>query len=210
MLLEHPSPEHPQTPSYLTRIRGVPLLPQERVNHSFTPADGISQEPSSSGRLLITTTHRLISFSQGQGGDETVLVPVDELNGVVIKSESRSSGSLLQGLALLAAGALIYLISGYWLADRLNGPNIPIINLDVWALIILAALIWGGWLIGRHYFAKELGQVTFQGGNWAFSFPYTGDKPTSEVQQVVQTAFTSRNQHKGQAQQKAQVSDPWL
>jgi hypothetical protein len=185
-------PEQTGAPSYLTRIRGVPLLPQEWVIHSFTPNDGISPEPSATGRLLVTTNQRIISFSQGQKGDETVLVPVDELNGVVVKPESRSSGSLLQGLMLLVAGALIYLISGYWLADRLQGPNIPIINLDVWALVILAALIWGGWLIGRHYFNKELGQVTFQGGNWAFSFPYSGDKPTAEVHQVIRTAFVSR------------------
>jgi len=185
-------PEQTSAASYLTRIRGVPLLPQEWVNHSFTPAEGISPEPSATGRLLVTTNQRIISFSQGQKGDETVLVPVDELNGVVVKPESRSSGSLVQGLLLLVAGALIYLVSGYWLADRLQGPNIPIINLDVWALVILAALIWGGWLIGRHYFAKELGQVTFQGGNWAFSFPYTGDKPTAEVHQVIRTAFVSR------------------
>ncbi|MCH7620438.1 MAG: hypothetical protein IH870_00905 [Chloroflexi bacterium] len=185
-------PEQTGAPSYLTRIRGVPLLPQEWVNHSFTPTDGISPEPSATGRLLVTTNQRIISFSQGQKGDETVLVPVEELNGVVVRPESRSSGSLLQGLMLLVAGALIYLVSGYWLADRLEGPNIPIINLDVWALVILAALIWGGWLIGRHYFAKELGQVTFQGGNWAFSFPYTGDKPTAEVHQVIRAAFVSR------------------
>lgn len=185
-------PEQTRPPNYLTRIRGVPLLPQEWVNHSFTPTEGISPEPSATGRLLVTTNQRIISFSQGQKGDETVLVPVDELNGVVVKPESRSSGSLVQGLMLLVAGALIYLISGYWLADRLQGPNIPIINLDVWALVILAALIWGGWLIGRHYFVKEVGQVTFQGGNWAFSFPYSGDKPTAEVHQVIRTAFVSR------------------
>lgn len=185
-------PDQTHPPSYLTQIRGVPLLPQEWVHHSFTPTDGISQEPTATGRLLVTTNQRIISFAQGQKGDETVLVPVEELNGVVVKPESRSSGSLVQGLMLLVAGALIYLVSGYWLADRLEGPNIPIINLDVWALVILAALIWGGWLIGRHYFAKELGQVTFQGGNWAFSFPYTGDKPTTEVHQVIRAAFVSR------------------
>ena len=196
-------PEQTRPPSYLTQIRGVPLLPQERVNHTFTPTDGLSQEPSATGRLLVITNQRIITFSQGQKGDETVLVPVEELNGVVVKPESRNSGSLLQGLMLLVAGALIYLISGYWLADRLEGPNIPIINLDVWAIVILAALIWGGWLIGRHYFAKELGLVTFQGGNWAFSFPYTGNKPTEEVHQVIRTAFLSRtalvylNHHQG-------------
>ena len=189
-------PEQTRPPSYITRIRGVPLLPEERVNHSFTPTDGISPEPSATGRLLVTTNQRIISFSQGQKGDETVLVPVEELNGVVVKPESRSSATLVQGLMLLAAGALIYLISGYWLADQLEGPNIPIINLDFWALVIVATLIWGGWLIGRHYFAKELGQVTFQGGNWAFSFPYTGDKPTAEVHQVIRTAFVSRGFHK--------------
>ena len=188
-------PEQARPPSYLTRIRGVPLLPQERVNHSFTPADGISQEPSATGRLLVTTNQRILSFAQGQKGDETVLVPVDELNGVVMRPDSRSSGSLLQGLTLLVAGGLIYLVSGYWLADRLEGPNIPLINLDVWALVVLAALIWGGWLIGRHYFTKEPGQVTFQGGNWAFSFPYSGEKPSAEVHQVIRTVFVSRNHH---------------
>ena len=185
-------PEQTRPPNYITRIRGVPLLPQEWVNHSFTPTDGISQEPSATGRLLVTTNQRIISFSQGQKGDETVLVPVDELSGVVVKPESRSSATLLQGLMLLVAGALIYLITGYWLADRLEGPNIPIINQDLWTLVLLAVLIWGGWLIGRHYFAKELGQVTFQGGNWAFSFPYSGDKPTVEVHQVIRSAFLSR------------------
>jgi len=186
-------PEQARPPSYLTRIRGVPLLPQERVNHSFTPADGISQEPSATGRLLVTTNQRILSFAQGQKGDETVLVPVDELNGVVVRPDSRRSGSLLQGLTLLVAGGLIYLVSGYWLADRLEGPNIPLINLDVWAMVVLAAIIWGGWLIGRHYFTKEPGQVTFQGGNWAFSFPYSGEKPSAEVHQVIRTVFVSRN-----------------
>lgn len=188
-------PEQARPPSYLTRIRGVPLLPRERVNHSFTPADGISQEPSATGRLLVTTNQRILSFAQGQKGDETVLVPVDELNGVVVRPDSRRSGSLLQGLTLLVAGGLIYLVSGYWLADRLEGPNIPLINLDVWAMVVLAAIIWGGWLIGRHYFTKEPGQVTFQGGNWAFSFPYTGEKPSAEVHQVIRTVFVARNQH---------------
>ena len=184
--------ELPRSPSDLTLIRGVPLLPQERVNHLFTPADGISKEPSDTGRLLVITNQRIISFSHGQKGDETVLVPLEELNGVVVKPDSRSSGSLLQGLMLIGAGVLIYLIGGYWLTGRLDGPNIPIINQDVWTLALLGALIWGGWLIGQHYFTKEPAQVTFQGGNWAFSFPYTGDKPTAEVHQVIRTAFVAR------------------
>jgi len=124
-------PEQTRPPSYLTRIRGVPLLPQEWVNHSFTPTGGISLEPSATGRLLVTTKQRIISFSQGQKGDETVLVPVEELNGVVVKPESRSSATLFQGLTIFVAGALIYLIGGYWLADRLKGPNIPRTNLDI-------------------------------------------------------------------------------
>ena len=196
-------PEQTRPPSYLTRIRDVPLLPQEWVNHSFTPAEGISPEPTASGRLLVTTNQRIICFSQGQKSDETVLVPVDELNGVVLRPESRGSGSLLQGLMLLAAGVLIYLIGGYWLAGRLEGPNVPIINQDVWTLVFLAGLILGGWLIWHHYFTKEVGQVTFQGGNWAFSFPYAGDKPATEVHQVIRATFVSRsdlvsrNQRKG-------------
>lgn len=181
-----------QPESYLTQIRDVPLLPEEKVTRAFLPEDGLIKEPTAAGRLLITTNQRIISFSQGERHNETVLVPVEELKGVVVKKAARNSRSLFQGLLLLAAGLFIYGIVSYWLTGRFDGPEIPLINLDAGPLIVLAGLLWGGWLVSRHYFTRDDGSVTFQGSDWVFTFPYAGDKASEEVYQVVNTVFASR------------------
>ena len=178
--------------SYLTQIRDVPLLPEEKVTHAFLPEDGLIKEPTVAGRLLITTNQRIISFAQGERHNETVLVPVEELKGVVVRKAARNSGSLIQGLLLLAAGLFIYLILAYWITGRFDGPKIPLINLDAGPLIILVGLLWGGWLVSRHYFIRGDAWLTFQGSDWVFTFPYTSDKASEEVYQVVTTVFASR------------------
>jgi len=156
--------------SYLTQIRDVPLLPEEKVTHVFLSEDGLIKEPTAAGRLLITTNQRIISFAQGERHNETVLVPVEEFTGVVVKKSARNSGSLIQGLLLLVAGLFIYLIISYWFTGRFDGPKIPLINLDAGPLIILVGLLWGGWLVGRHYFTRGDGWVTFRGSDWVFTF----------------------------------------
>lgn len=181
-----------QPESYLTQIRDAPLLPEEKVTHAFLPEDGLIKEPTAAGRLLITTNQRIISFAQGERHNETVLVPVEELKGVVVRKAARNSGSLIQGLLLLAAGLFIYLILAYWITGRFDGPKIPLINLDAGPLIILVGLLWGGWLVSRHYFIRGDGWLTFQGSDWVFTFPYTSDKASEEVYQVVTTVFASR------------------
>ena len=178
--------------SYLTQIRDVPLLPTEKVTHAFLPEEGLIKEPTVAGRLLITTDQRMISFAQGEKQNETLLVPVEELKGVVVKKAVRNSGSLIQGLLLLFAGLFIYFILSYWITGRFDGPNIPFINQDAGPFIILVGLLWGGWLLFRHYFVKGDGWVTFQGSNWVFTFPYTTEKAAEEVYQLVNTAFATR------------------
>jgi hypothetical protein len=184
--------DYPQPESYLTQVRDVPLLPKEKVTHAFLPEDGLVKEPTAAGRLLVTTNQRIISFAQGDRRNETVLVPIEELNGVVVKKAAKSSGSLIQGLLLIAAGLFIYVVVSYWFAGRFDGPEVPFINIDAGPLIILAGLIWGGWLVSRHYFTRGDGSVTFQGSDWAFTFPYAGDKADEEVYRVVNTVFASR------------------
>ncbi len=178
--------------SYLTQVRDVPLLPTEQVTHVFLPEEGLVKEPTAAGRLLITTNQRIISFAQGERQNETLLVPVEELKGVVVKKAVRNSGSLIQGLLLLAAGLFIYLILAYWLTGRFDGPKIPFINLDAGPLIILVGLLWGGWLVSRHYFIRGAGWVSFQGSNWVFTLPYTGEKAGVEIYQLLNTVFASR------------------
>jgi hypothetical protein len=183
--------------SYLTQIRDVALLPKEKVIHVFSPQEGLIDEPAGSGRLLIATTQRILTFSQGQDNNETLLVPVEELKGVVIKNGARNPASLLQGLLMLAGGVIIYVVVSYWLTGRFEGPTVPFINLDVGPLIVLLALLGVGWLVGKHYFAREGGSVTFQGSNWTFSFPFLGEKAEREVYQVVNTIFATRNSRNG-------------
>ncbi len=183
--------------SYLTQVRDVPLLPAEKVTHVFLPEEGLVKEPTVAGRLLITTNQRIISFAQGERQNETMLVPVEELKGVVVKKAVRNSGSLIQGLLLLAAGLFIYLVLSYWLTGRFDGPKIPYINLDVGPLIILVGLLWGGWLVSRHYFIRGAGWVSFQGSNWVFTLPYSGEKAGEEVYQLLNTVFASRAQLNG-------------
>lgn len=183
--------------SYLTHIRDVALLSGEKVTHAFSPSLGLTKEPPVGGRLLITTNQRILAFSQEDGKDETYLVPVEELKGVVVKSGARGSSSLLQGLVLVVGGLAIYLIVAYWLTGRFDGPTVPIIKMDFGAIMVLLAILAGLLLIGKYYFDKEGGSVTFQGSNWVFTFPYSGGQTKEQVYQVVNTVFLARRPHDG-------------
>ena len=187
----------PTVETYITHIRDVALLPGERVTHVFSPSQGLTGEPPVDGQVLITTNQRIMAFSQEDGREQTYLVPVEELKGVVVKAGSRASGSLLQGLVLAVGGLFVYLIVAYWLTGRIDGPNVPIINIDVGAIMVLLAIVAGVLLIGKYYFVKEAGSVTFQGSNWVFTFPYKSDWAREQVYQVVNTVFVSRRSSDG-------------
>jgi len=183
--------------NYLTRVRDVTLLPGEKVTQVFSPEDGLVSEPLREGQLLIATNQRIISFGEDHGRTETVLVPIEELKGVTVKTGPQSSLNLFQGLLLAVGGIFAFLIVGYWLAGQVNGPNVPIIGIDLLPFLAMVAIVWGAVLIGRYYFAKEDNLVTFQGSNWVFTFPYRGEKAESEVYQLVNTLFANRHPHNG-------------
>tara|TARA_B100001167_G_scaffold183143_1_gene141462 strand:+ start:46 stop:465 length:420 start_codon:yes stop_codon:yes gene_type:complete len=123
-------------------------------------------------------------FSHGSRQRATILLPIEKLTGQTLTDKDTSPVSLFQGLMVLTAGVLIYLFCGYWLSDHLNGPNIPLINMDLWALILLASLITGGWLIWRYYFSKEGFQITFKGSGWSYDFEYHG--PESHLEEILE------------------------
>ena len=198
---------YPEEVSYLTRIRDVALLPGERVTHVFSPSWGLSEEPPMDGQLLITTDQRILAFSQEDGRDQTHIVPVEELKGVIVKSGTRSSGSLLQGLVLVIGGLFIYLIVSYWLTGRFDGPTVPIIRMDFGAVMVLLAIFAGVLLIGKYYLAKEGGSVTFQGSNWAFTFPYKSDRSRTQVYRMVNTVFVARRSLNGYHLKPGEVRD---
>ena len=188
-----PQPED----SYITSIRHVAMLPGEKLTHVFSPSMGFSQEPPVNGHVLITTNQRILAFSDEDGKDETHIVPVEELSGVVVKTVSRNSASLLQGIFLVAGGLFVYAIAAYWLAGRIELPNVPVINLDIGAIGVLIAIFAGVLLIWNFYRSNESGSVTFQGTNWVFSFPYESEGAKEQVYRMVNTVFVARRSVNG-------------
>ena len=182
----------PKRKSYVTHIREVALLPGERLSHAFSPTLGLTEEPPVDGQILITTNQRIMAFSREDGRDETYLVPVEELKGVVVKSSARDSASLLQWLALVVGGLFIYLIVAYWFTGQFDPWNVPFIGIDLGAFMVLLATAAGVLLIGKYYFAKATGSVTFQGSNWLFTFPFRSSQVRDDVYQLVNTLFIDR------------------
>ncbi len=56
--------------SYITRVRHVAMLPGEKLTHVFSPATGFSQEPPVNGHVLVTTSQRILAFSNEDGNEE--------------------------------------------------------------------------------------------------------------------------------------------
>ena len=184
--------------SYLTQVRNVGLISGEKVVCLYAPVGGIVTEPTSSGRLLVTTNQRIMSFEEGRGNQETMLIPIEDLKGVSVKRGSGSSLSLTQGLLMLAGGLVVYLVLSYWLADRFHGPSLPIINLDVVPVILLLAMISVGWAVWRYYSASEGGAIKILGSSWSFSLPYSGEVSGEEIFQMINLMYAARNWRNGQ------------
>ncbi|MFQ6030587.1 MAG: hypothetical protein ACE5Q6_24205 [Dehalococcoidia bacterium] len=175
-----------------TFIRGVALLPGETIDHVFSPGLGLTQDSTADGQLLVATNQRVVAFCRNEGRDETFLFPVAELQGVAVKGRSRSVALIVQGILLVAGGIFLYLAVAYWMAGRFDGPSIPLINMDIGPLLVLLLMLAGGVMIGRFYFTKADGLVTFQGNNWSFTFPYRGERAGREIYQLVNSVFARR------------------
>jgi len=173
-------------------IRDVALLPGETIDHVFSPELGLTQDPTADGQLLVATNQRVVGFCRNDGRDETFLFPVAELQGVAVKGRSRNLASVVQGVLLAAGGIFLYAAVAYWLTGRFDGPSVPLINMDIGPLLVLLLTLAGVVVMGRFYFTKDDGLVTFQGNNWSFTFPYRGERAGQEIYQLVNSVFASR------------------
>ena len=182
-----------------THVRNIALLPGETINHFFSPESGLTQHPPKNGQLLVSTNQRVLAFCRNEGRNETYMVPVSELQGVAVKARTRSSGSVIQGIIFGLGAMVLYLAIAYWITGRVEGPSIPLINMDVVPFLVLIVALAGVGIVSWHYFASEDGSVTFQGGNWNFAFPYRGKRAGEELQQVVNSVFAARLSPNGHA-----------
>lgn len=159
-------------------VRDLPLLEGERMEERFVPYDGLVPEDPQKGELLVLTNKRVISFLSSNGGRETQLAPLKELNGVSVKGTNRGLKNLSYGLILVVAGVLTYFIVGY----KLDGVAV--------AAALGAAIIFVGALfIARYFFWEEEGIISFQGSSWELSFPYRSNMASACVYSLVNRFF---------------------
>ena len=119
-----------QPRNYLSRVRGVALLPSERVARVFSLEDGLLDEPSGSGQLLIATTQRILFFRDDGRAREATMLPVEELKGIVIETARKGTLSPIRGIVTLVAAIAFYGLVAYWLAGQFDGPWLPGVNMD--------------------------------------------------------------------------------
>ena len=180
--------------NYLSRVRGVRLLPDERVARVFSLEEGLLDEPSSNGQLLIATNQRILFFRDEGSAREATLLPVEELKGIVVDTAQKGTLSPLRGILTLVGALAFYLLVAYWMAGQLDGPGIPGLNMDFLPFVLLAAVLVGAWLYWRHNVRRAGGKVTIQGSNWNLSFSVLGAERIPDLNDVVECLFNSRQE----------------
>ena len=188
------------TPTYATDatvsvepyVRNVALLPGESTSLHFTPDEGLVLAPLEIDRLLVLTNQRLIAFEQNEGMSETVIIPVEEVKGVEVKRGARSKGTMLQGALIMVGAVTFYVLTSYWITGKIDGPTVPIIRMDLVALIVFLAVLFGVGMMAQIYFGKPDDEVTFQGDGISLTFRFKGESSKEDVFEVVNTAFAAR------------------
>ena len=173
-------------------VRNVALLPGESTSLHFTPDEGLVLAPLEIDRLLVLTNQRLIAFEQNEGMSETVIIPVEEVKSVEVKRGSRSKGTMLQGALIMVGAVTFYVLTSYWLTGKIDGPTVPIIRMDLVALIVFLAVLFGVGMMAQIYFGKPDDEVTFQGDGVRLTFRFRGESSKKDVFDVVNTAFAAR------------------
>ncbi len=178
-------------------IREVALLPGEKVAHIFSPELGLTSETPEAGQVLIATNRRILAFTEREGHNETFMTLVEELKSAAVKMGSRRGRSLLQGILMAAGGIFLYVAISYWLTGRMSGPSIPILNMDLGPFFLMVMALLGAVLVGRYYYGKADGSVTFQGNNWSFVFSFNGELDGDQIYRVVNSLFAARDSSMG-------------
>ncbi len=155
------------TTSYLSRIRGVELLPGERLEIILHPEQGLIAEPSGSGRLLAATSRRIISVVEDGPTRVAQMYATGSICGVSARNDIRRGLSWLQWAVLAFGSVAAYLILAYWLVDRLPSVIIPVINLHAVAAILVILIALVVWLLWRSLTHAGGSMIRIEGINWS-------------------------------------------
>ncbi len=160
-------------PSFLSRVRGVELLPGESVAAFLDAEHGLTTEPTPAGRLLVATNRRVISVMEEGPTRVVQMFVADSVTGVSVRNDSRRSLSWKQWATLLAGGVVAYFLLAYWLVDRLPNVVIPVINLHAMAAVLMVLIVLLGWIIWRSLTDSGGSLIRIDGWNWTLEAPCT-------------------------------------
>ena len=160
-------------PTFLSRVRGVELLPGENVGAFLDTEQGLTNEPTPAGRLLVATNRRVISVMEEGSTRVVQMFAADSVVGVSVRNDSRRGLSWKQWATLLVAGVVAYLLLAYWLVDRLPDVVIPVINLHAMAAVLMILIVLLGWIIWRSLTDPGGSLIRIDGWNWTLEAPCT-------------------------------------
>lgn len=149
-----------------SKVRNISLLADERVVEMLSERDGLVSDPQHKGPLLALTDRRLLLFAERDGQKETTIVPLEQIRGVTVRTSGRSMKPLIQGLALMVAALVAYLLIGTFVV---KGVLIP-------AIVGTTIGIIGIYMVLRYIFWEDEASVVFRADGWSFSFPQRGSQ----------------------------------
>ena len=160
-------------PSFLSHVRGVELLPGERVAAFLDAEEGLTPEPTPSGRLLVATDRRIIAITEEGATRVVQMFAADTVTAVSVRNDARRGLSWKQWATLLAGGVAAYFLLAYWLVDRLPNVIIPVINLHAMAAVLMVLIVLLGWIIWRSLTDSGGSIIRIDGYNWSVEAPGT-------------------------------------
>ena len=152
--------------SFLSRVRGVELLPGERVAALLSPDDGLLAEPPKDGRLLVATDRRFINLADSGESQIRQIFAINSVSGASVRNDVLRGFSWKQWISLIVGGIIVYVALAYWLVDRLPQIIIPGLNLHAFALIVMILVILAGWLFWRGFTQPGGMTIHVHGANW--------------------------------------------
>ena len=152
--------------SFLSRVRGVELLPGERVAAMLSPDDGLLAEPPKDGRLLVATDRRFINLEDSGQSQIRQIFAMTSVSGASVRNDVLRGFSWKQWISLIVGGIIVYVALAYWLVDRLPQIIIPGLNLHAFALIVMILVILAGWLFWRGFTQPGGMTIHVHGANW--------------------------------------------
>ena len=165
-------------------IREVHLLKGERVVGLLDGSSGLVEVPTLHGPLLALTDKRVISLIEAEDRRETHVASIEKVQGVSTRAYQRPTKPLIQGVVLILAGILVYLLVGTF------STGIPVnAGITIGALLGGAIALLGLIYIARYLLWMKGGELIFQTGGLELTFLYNSEKAAFAIQQLLPRFF---------------------